>query len=370
MDNKKTLKVGILTLPLKGNYGGVLQAYALLTFLRKNGYDAYLVDRQWDTRTKKTIGYRIKKFVFHHYLIRNVKSFSDKWIVPRTGKIYSQDEMNNINKEGFDAFIVGSDQVWRVENTKGVKNNFFLDFVSDAKVRRISYAPSFGKDSVDVNEDERNTISGLLKEFTAVSVRERSGIDICKNRFSIDAVQVLDPTMLLDSSEYISIIGKMHHKPLSKILTTYVLDNSSKKNEKIEEVARFLDLKTRSINYRKDPNLLLKRPSLDIHNYVYPTVSNWLKGFQEAEFVITDSFHGTLFSIIFRKQFVVIGNEKRGMARFQSILSLLGLEDRLIMDSDEKYIDILDKPIDYANTEKILFEEMAKSRDFLFKALG
>ncbi|WP_318311064.1 polysaccharide pyruvyl transferase family protein [Flagellimonas crocea] len=369
MGNRKIVKVGILTLPLKGNYGGVLQAYALLTFLKKKGYNAFLVDRQWDIRKKKTISYWIQKFFFHHFLIKNVKRFSDRWIVPRTNKIDSQSEMINLNKDNFDAFIVGSDQVWRVEHTGGVKNNFFLDFVEDPNVKRISYAPSFGKDSVDVKEKERKTISKLLKKFTAISVRESSGIDICKNQFDVDAIQVVDPTLLLSAKEYLPIIESKINRSQTKVLTTYVLDNSFEKNEKIQEIANVLGLKVKSINYKKNPSLLLKKPSLDIYNYVYPSVSNWLRGFQEADFVVTDSFHGTLFSIIFRKQFIVIGNEKRGMARFQSILSMLELEDRLITSSDKSYIDLLDKPIDYSKTEKILSKEIAKSSDFLLNAL-
>jgi hypothetical protein len=368
MNNEKAVKkIGVLTLPLKGNYGGVLQAFALTTFLKKNGYDAILIDRQWNIQ-QSGISYLIKKVIYHHLLIRKVKSFCAKWINPKTKKIVSQEQMNELNDFGFDAVVVGSDQVWRVEHTVGVGNNYFLDFIKNKRTKKISYAASFGKDSVDGDADKLSKIASLLKEFTAISVREESGVKICDEVFNAEAKQVLDPVLLLNSDDYLPIINKSSSK-LSKTLTTYVLDASDKNNKIIQDVSDSLELNAVSINYKKDPGLLLKRKSLDFYNYMYPSVSNWLRGFRDAEFIVTDSFHGTIFSILFKKQFLVIGNEKRGLARFNSILGKLGLMDRLITNKNKYNREVLSKPIDFKLIHEKLEKEKTFSKSFLLEAL-
>lgn len=364
------MKIGILTLPLKGNYGGVLQAYALQTFLKKEGHDVFLIDRQWDVRKNKTWVYRIQKFVFHYIIRKNVMRFCEEWIQPKTKRIDNQEEMKTIDKEGFDAVVVGSDQVWRVEHTGGVKNNFFLDFISSNKTKKISYAASFGKDSVDVTKENSKKIAQLLKDFTAISVREKSGIKICSEVFDVNAIQVLDPTLLLLKEDYLPIIEKKHIKPLRGVLTTYVLDTAPEKMMIIDKVSTKLGLKVNSINYKKNPALLIKNKGIDIHNYIYPSVSNWLRGFRDADFIITDSFHGMLFSVIFKKQFIVIANERRGLARFESFLTTIGLQSRLISSKNKDYEKILENNIDYKLVDKILDDEKKYSKLFLLNSLN
>ena len=360
-------KIGVLTLPLKGNYGGVLQAFALTTFLKKKGYNAVLIDRQWNNN-KTSIPYYIKKFIYHYIIRGNVKSFCEKWINPKTQKIASQENMKLINDLDFDAVIVGSDQVWRVEHIGGVGNNYFLDFVKNKKTKKISYAASFGKDSVDGDDKKLKTISELLKEFNAISVREESGVKICEDIFDVAAVQVLDPVLLLNSDDYLPIINKSKTK-LNKTLTSYVLDASETNNKIIKDVSLALDLKAVSINYKKDPALLIKNKSLDFYNYIYPPVSNWLRGFRDAEFIVTDSFHGTVFSILFKKQFLVIGNERRGLARFNSILGKFGLKDRLITENKLFDKSILEQKINYDEVYNILDKEREFSASFLLNSL-
>lgn len=367
---KNNTKVGILTLPLKGNYGGVLQAFALLTFLKNKGYNAYLVDRQWDARRKKTIVYYFQKYFFHNYIIKNVKKFCDKWIQPRTYKIDTQEKMDAINKEGFDAFIVGSDQVWRVEHIGGIKNNFFLDFVKDNNVKKLSYAASFGKDTVDGSKEKLAEISKLMKEFDGISVRENSGIKLCKEVFDVDAIQVLDPTLLLNAKDYLPIIEKKYQKRLTKCLTVYVLDTKKEKWDIIRNVAQKLGLEINSINYKKNPSLIIKNRGLDFYNYVYPPMSNWLRGFRDADFIVTDSFHGMLFSVIFKKQFLIIGNVKRGLARFNSFLKMLNLEHRLITENTKDYLDTIENNIDFEKVYEILEQERYKSEMFLNNKLS
>ena len=361
------MKVGILTLPLKGNYGGVLQAYALLQFLKENGHDAYLVDRQWDARKHKTLTYHVQKFVFHHIIRRKVMRFCEQWINPKTQKIDTQEGMQVLNSQGFEAFIVGSDQVWRVEHIGGVKNNYFLDFVKNNKIKKIAYAASFGKDSVDGSKEKLAEIRGLLQDFNAISVREASGVKLCKDIFKVDANHVLDPVLLVDTNVFTPIIKKSPQK--ANVLTAYVLDTAAEKKAVIEDVANRLALQVNNINYKKDPAKLLRTKALDVHNHVYPSVENWLSGFRDAEYIITDSFHGMMFSIAFQKQFIVIGNERRGLARFNSFLSEFNLLDRLVISSNPYKPEMVDQKIDYTKVNKKLQLRKEESRDFLLKAI-
>ena len=233
MNKEKVVKkIGVLTLPLKGNYGGVLQAFALTTFLKKNGYNAILIDRQWDIQ-QSGISYLIKKAIYHHLLIKNVKYFCKKWINPKTKKIISQKQIKELNDFGFDAVVVGSDQVWRLEHTTGVGSNYFLDFLKNKKTKKISYAASFGKDSVDGDSDKLSEIASLLSEFSAISVREESGVKICAELFKVEVKQVLDPVLLLKRDDYLPIINKSYLK-LDRTLTTYVLDASIANNKIIQ----------------------------------------------------------------------------------------------------------------------------------------
>lgn len=363
------MKIGVLTLPLKGNYGGVLQAFALVEFLKINGHDAYLVDRQWDAREKKTLVYYIQKFIFHDIIIKNVKNFCNEWINPKTNKIDTQQGMKSLESQNFDAFVVGSDQVWRIEHTGGVKNNYFLDFVTNSAVKKIAYAASFGKDSVDGDSQKLKEVSALLKSFDAISVREDSGVTICNDVFDMAAIHVLDPVLLADKEIFEPIIDKKLKSKLNKTLTAYVLDDSPEKLSIIAEVGEKLGLTIKSVNYKKDPALLLKNKALDIHNYIYPPVENWLQGFRDADFVVTDSFHGMMFSIAFNKQFLVIGNERRGLARFTSFLSEFGLLDRLITTKNPFKPTILEDQIDYLQVNDKLANWKLKSRSFLLNAL-
>lgn len=367
---KKKIKVGVLTLPLKGNYGGVLQAYALILFLKKNGFDAYLIDRQWDVRNNVNIKYYVQKFIFHNIIRGKVKSFCDKWINPKTFSIDNQKTMLKINEENFDAIIVGSDQVWRVEHTAGVKENYFLDFVDKTKTKKIAYAASFGKDSVEGSQEYLSKISLLLKDFNAISVREESGVEICKKVFDVSAKHVIDPVLLLEKEDYINIINEENVKPKKNILTNYVLDTAPEKLKIIESVSEKLNLKINSINYKKNPAKLMQEGfKFDFYNYIYPSLISWLAGFRDADFVITDSFHGMLFSVIFKKQFLIIGNENRGMARFSSFLRLIKQEERLISSKNVFDISIIENKINFTEIYNILDLEKEVAASFLNKSI-
>lgn len=340
------MKIGILTQPLYCNYGGLVQCYALQESLKRLGHEPIVLQREWNRKytLSGALNYYAKHFIklllgrqssWHYYvsqekrdyIAKETKKFINKRINPRSRHCYTTEELKSEAYQlKLDAIIVGSDQVWRPDYSP-CQPNYFLDFLDDSQnIKRISYAASFGGDHWNWNKDLTAQCAKLLQKFDAVSVRENSGIGFCKEHFHVDAVQVLDPTLLLDKEDYISLVGATERKRGN--LFCYVLDRSNEKRNIISEICQ----KTGMQSFETMPELDDRVYNLygDIEKAVFPPVEDWLSAFMEAEMVITDSFHGTVFSIIFNKPFWVIGNEGRGMARFKSLLSLFGLEDRLI----------------------------------------
>lgn len=176
----------------------------------------------------------------------------------------------------------------------------------------------------------------LLKKFDAVSVRESNGVELCKKHFDIDAIQVLDPTMLISNEEYCNIFREANTPKSKGTLLNYVLDE----NEEICNLIKELSIKMKLLPFALN-NLFENDDTKPLEMRIKSSVETWLRGFYDAEFVITDSFHACVFSILFKKQFVVIGNRKRGMARFESLLNMFGLEDRLVSAD----VNVIDLPI-------------------------
>lgn len=296
---------------------------------------------------------RLERKVFH-------RTFIEKEIFKISEDLYTKQDLENFaKKENFDAVIVGSDQVWRKQymNDKYYKS-YFLDFVNGVKTKKIAYAASFGKDYWEGKGDSEE-ISKLLQDFTAISTREKSGIDICKETFNYDnAIHVLDPTLLIGRKFYEDeIISKYDVSNISKGgLITYVLDEADEKKEIIEFVQKNSNLK--KVNHLKGFN----------NSKLTYSVPEWIASFAYADAVVTDSFHGMVFSIIFEKNFVVIGNHGRGLDRFISLLSLLKIEDRLLFDVKDLEGKEIEN-IDYERVNNILDENKKMSFKFLEESL-
>ena len=365
--NNENKNVGIITLPLNTNYGGTLQAYALHKTLEKLGYNSFFINRRWNN-DRKDLSYKIKKTMYKNVIARNFTKFNKVNLQPSTEEITSEAQMKNYDWNKFRAIIVGSDQVWRFEHTTGVGNNYFLDFITTNNIKKISYAASFGTSIIKCDNVKKKNISELLKSFNAISVREDSGVEICKNEFDVDAIQVLDPTLLLEKDEYLRLIEEREGKKEKNILATYVLDNSSEKLNIINKVRKTLELNTRAIN--SSINITsIKSLLFNMNNMVLPSIESWIKGINEADFVVTDSFHGTVFSIIFNKQFLCIGNKERGLTRFTSLLKLLDLEDRLIFSEKDINETLIKSKINYEKVNKILKDKRRESLDFLIRSI-
>ena len=376
------MRIGILTLPLHTNYGGILQVYALQTVLERMGHKVVVFDTPnksympplWKlpvSMTKrvllKGLGKVDRIFIEHHLnktlpvIAKYIQPFIDYHIHRKVIRKFT-----DLKSQDFDAIVVGSDQVWRsiyfIPMWFGQPiENAYLFFTKGWKIKRISYAASFGTDKWEYNKEQTLHSKEALQMFDAVSVREENGVKLCKQYFEVDALHVLDPTMLLDANDYIELF-KQKQTPKSKgNLLNYVLDETDEIENLIKKVASVKKMIPFAVNnpYEGDET----KP---LNQRIKPSVETWLRGFYDADFVITDSFHACVFSIIFKKQFIVVGNRERGMARFESLLKMFGLEERLV---DEK-VDINTlQSIDYDKVYNHYGKLKEKSLHFVFENL-
>lgn len=377
------MKIGIVTLPFNANYGGILQNYALQFTLKKMGHEVLTVSRFSKTMSLSmrilTAGKRILKRIAGKNVI--VRTWPDKnelqiiWQntnrfiagnISLTETIESENDFKKLGKYGFEAWIVGSDQVWRPKYAPNLENHFLGFTAGENKLRRIAYAASFGVDDWEFSPKQTIKCSALAKKFDAVSVRENSGINLCKKHLKIDVCQVIDPTLLVSASEYKQLVEKTSAPDFKGKLVTYVLDKSPAKKELLNRIANELALETVSVMPKRFFREVGKK---GISECVAPPVTDWIKSFMDAEFVVTDSFHGTAFSIIFNKPFVVVGNPKRGMARFHSLLETFGLEDRLVTENNDNISELIKKPVDYEKVNSILARKQDEAFEFLKNAL-
>ncbi|SOD11539.1 Polysaccharide pyruvyl transferase [Fibrobacter sp. UWB16] len=311
-------KVVIVTLPLQSNYGGLLQNFALHNFIKKNGYTCQTIDFlmvprisffsffKYSLKSLFLLFIPSKRRKFLRFSCKGFRScwandFACKWL-KLTAKCFKYNE--SMLDESY-AIIVGSDQVWRPKYNYRIED-MFLKFAEKKSIKRIAYAASFGVDEWEYTPRQTKICAGLAKKFHAISVREESGVMLCKEKLGVDAAWVLDPTLLLSKDDYLPICEEI---PVcaDKYLAVYVLDE----NKEI------------SATYEKEAasrGLVVKKFHADSKSTL--TVPEWLAMFRDASYVVTDSFHGTVFSIIFGKEFKCIYNKDRGSARFDSLLKL------------------------------------------------
>lgn len=381
------MKIGILTQPLHSNYGGLLQNYALQQTLVRAGHEVETIDWGGGSGLHETL-YRIKIRVLHTLfpnkypqlkyrpnkkeraiIQRNTHHFINTYI-NHTEAMHSYEEfVKQASKGKYDAYVVGSDQCWR-PCYNAFLSSMFLDFVQDKQVKRIAYAASFGTDKWEFTPQQTAVCVPLAKKFDMVSVREDSGVKLCKENLGVDAVHVLDPTMLLTKEEYIQLIEKEKEPKSNGTLFNYILDPDAKKSVFIQKVAKAKGLKAFQVLPKCQTETRTKEDVKNrIGDCVFPGVTTWLRAFMEADMTIVDSFHGMVFSIIFNKPFWAIGNVSRGMSRFTSLLKMFHLEDRLL-DADN--LDDVDfsKPIDWTMVNGILEEKRRECKKLLLTNLN
>jgi hypothetical protein len=373
------MKIGILTLPLWHNYGGILQAYALQRAVSELGHDAVFFDVRRPAaggisvrsgRVKRALRRFIRGgrsspwYADEQELVeisRNTRAFVRDHIEPKTSHI-PIGAVKDIAQQ-FDAIIVGSDQVWRREYMPDLPT-YFLTFPG-AAFHRISYAASLGVDDWRFNKVETDVLARGMKQFRAVSVREDSAAKLLKRELGIDATRVCDPTLLFDSTDYCQL-GGLTPKLASGAgrIFTYVLDAHGDDTEELDKLVQ--DIGREALNVMPKP--FGPRFRSDPASHVFPSVEVWLNAFNECDFVITDSFHGCVFALLFNRPFVAVVNVERGRARFESLLGRYGLTDRLfasIRDINTKAL----APIEWGRVNSVRADERRRGLSFLQAAL-
>lgn len=363
-------KAGIITFHRAVNYGACLQAYALKRVLNALEIDAEIIDyrnSEIENTYKKIIqnGSGIKNVIknimtWHIQKKRNDKfeEFLDEYVLEKEQECYFDNfdlvKANNI----YDVFISGSDQVWSPLCAANYKT-YMLNFV-DKKSKKYSYAASFGV--VDSNYLHDKEIKRLLSEYEFLSVREQKGIEIISDIFDEsrpnNCAQHIDPTFLLTKNQW----QELTKTPICSEKYIFIYS---------------LSMPDEIVNYAKkiatEKNLKIKCFTLNnVYTMLHPlkvingSPLEFLSYFANAEYVVTNSFHGTAFSIIFNKEFSVVKNinPNHDNSRLTSILNILGLDDRLISNIDsEKEL----KKIDYTKINKRLTNIRSESMDYLKK---
>lgn len=315
------MKIGVLSLPFNNNYGGLLQAYALQSYLKGRGHDVYSINQPFFNKK-----FRIKNSIKKHFRLGNFINFENlvdfrHKHFKETMPINNNYDFKKLNRYKFDAVITGSDQVWRFKYIEDNYNRYFLDFIDDNKVIKLSYAASFGVDFWEADEAKTRNATYLISEFDAVSVRETEGKRLCRDYLNChNAINLLDPTLLMPPDFYRYLYNGKEMGNNGKV-GCYFLDPDPQKLNVVINLKKHLNLESFIIGKK-----LFSNNSITF----FPHVSQWIKDFDTAECIVTDSYHGMIFSIIFQKPFIVIGNKRRGLVRFSSLLMHFGLKERLI----------------------------------------
>ncbi len=368
------MKVAILTQPLTNNYGGILQNFAMQEALRRKGHDVVTLNvcrkiygRTIDLHYFLSVAKRfVQKYIKHDPTIIFLEAYKQTAFgdtpQPYQQRFFKENlDLEMISPNGltaendkYEAYIVGSDQVWRPIFSSNLPN-FYLDFVKNPKAKRIAYAASFGVDHWESDAKTTAEISSLAKKFNAISVREHSGLKLCKENLGVEAVQMLDPTMLLEAEDYRKLYQKHPTQEGSEpYIATYVLDRNPEIQGVIQSVSKAFGLPIKRIGkYQKEG---------------FDSLESWLEGIDKASYVITDSFHGCVFSMLFGKQFVALGNKSRGMTRFEDLFSQFEVPERLV-GSHEEAMESLNAPINYDRVHEIMTAKRALSNEFLNKNL-
>ncbi len=373
------MRIGILSLSLYVNYGGILQTYALQTALERMGHDVtFIQKRNWPLELKvKDIPIVYAKRIVKNLMGQHMPMLYEK-IYNREAPIIRQniepfvrkhirmkvvDDYRQICENDFDAIIVGSDQIWRPLYVKHIESAF-LDFAKDwNNIKRVAYAASFGTDSWEYSKSQSEHCRKLVKLFNAVSVREASAVKLCREHFGVEAKHVLDPTMLLEAADYMKLFKESNTPKSDGNLLCYILDENEEKAKIISSIAKEKHLKPFSVSARPT-----YRYDLPVEERIQPSVERWLRGFYDADFIVTDSFHACVFSILFRKPFLVYGNKARGMSRFVSLLEVFELQDRIVGSMSEFKKKPLNE-IDWNSVNPILSVRRKEANEFLKTAL-
>ena len=358
-EDNKINDICIIGLWYGHNYGSMLTYYALHEVIKNLGYSILMIDNPLGSNNNNTDKTLPKNMVSSFYNISQKKSLN---------KLF---ELNNECK----CFLIGSDQLWNVYLSRAYKQYYFLGFV-DNKRKKFSYGTSFGG-KYKGTEEEKNLTKFNLKRFDGISVRDELSLNITKKIFDIkDAIQVCDPTLLLDSTNYIKLLKNININNPNEYFLAYILDPNLEILNRLSKLSIDRNIKViiilgYSLTRKKIDKKIFsftREGNLEIKNII--DLKEWLYLYNNSKSIFTDSYHGTIFSIIFRKPFITLKNKKRGGERFVSLLKPLQLMNRLFETADciNKKYDLYDT-INYSLPMKKLYKIKEKSYNWLKKKL-
>lgn len=349
------MKIALLTIWREKNYGAELQAYATIKILQQLGHEVEMIDIRLSDCAHLNWKGHIGRFISQ--LGPSHKKFCEFWgkHIPTTKRYKTLKEIQ-AHPPTADIYIVGSDQVWNPKLTKEFATLYFLNFGND-NVKRISYASSFGMDTWNFPHLQEE-IKCLLDKFDCVTCREDSGVKILKEEFGVIADHVIDPTLLLEN--YSELIGETRER---NTLVYYPLTVDPELEAYSLKIAKQLNLEP--VNNKHCTTLF------GFAEWNRVSISEWVKNIAEARFVITRSFHGMVFSILYKRQFAVLAGSHGRNTRLTSLLKILGIEDRFFNSiEDMNNAKPWTKEIDYMIVYPKLLKIREESIDVLKNGIG
>ena len=340
------MKIALLTYFHALSYGATLQTYATIKALESLGHEVWLINLYIPQPMAS-----FKRILLLPKAFKNWK-FRKKYFKHIT-RHYASSEVLRKNPPVADLFMIGSDQTWNADISLNKVSSFFLDFVKDND-KKVTYAASFGKECIEGNNwITRKRIIELLKQFKYIAIRETSGKQLLAKE-GIDSVQVIDPVLLFP--HYDEFVGNPKQRDE---IVLFKVDKTNAFYSKAKEVGRMASMPILSLgSLRRERGIKCPYPS---------GVEGWIRGIASAKYVLTDSFHGLVISLLYHRQFVILPGMASRITRLRSLLQLVGLEDR-IMSTDDSAQSILDKlqiPIDYSRVDRTLEKERKMSWEYL-----
>lgn len=341
------------------NYGSLLNGYAMYCMMKELDKEVLMLQKPGANEADEEIT--------SGHNTRFVEKYYDKEDISPTIPYNQLKELNNI----CDCFCAGSDQIWNYNLS--FHENLYLPFVGNDK-KIISFATSFGHKKDRVPDEAKPRVRSYLERYSAISVREQFDVEILKENYGINSTLVFEPVFCIDKKYYIEIAENSRFDEQDGYLLTYILDPTPEKRRLIIECAEKLNLKVINILNGVERAWQHNKELLNLPNTLENVgAEDFIKAFANASYVITDSFHGSAFSIIFNKPFLAIGNYGRGFERFVDLFGRLGIMDRLIADIDSfsiaANIDLLNQ-MDYSQVNNRIEEEKKKTREWLSYALN
>ncbi len=364
------MRIGITTFQWSNNYGAVIQANALTNFLKQREHKVDIIDFRPKVNNvsiiKKLLGSTPKKCIKKwetlrmHYIF---ELFRKKHLSRTETVFYSLDKLRKYTQD-YDILITGSDQIWNpkwLSQFEELVDLYFLSFAGKNTLR-ISYAASFGHSSlVSISNEWQTILKAKLTKMDSISVREPSGIKLVHTLCGrSDAVQVVDPTLLHNSNYYNKLINSKSNG--EKYLFSYMLHGKEKDADAVKKtISSFLNIKIINCDVRKTK----------LHpGYTLPTPIGWLAHIRDASFVVTNSFHGVAFCLIFHTPFLALlvdGHIGSMNSRIEELLSSLGQKDAIINREGDISIDMVERKVDWAVVDKKMITMREAAIQFLSK---